>query len=200
MVKDIAELPRRITEAFEIATTGCPGLVLVDLPKDITAGILKKPIPTQYTLPFRAFSSDPIQLSSSSTIDPIIQRAAALINGAEKPVIYAGQGILATDEGPTRLRDLAARGNIPVTTTLQGLGAFDELNPRSLHMLGMHESAGLGWMGGYPLCVRCGQILVIASFFFIYCFFNHYTHLLTSDYYIRITAKDTMTSRHFGTK
>ncbi|CAJ0839467.1 4136_t:CDS:10, partial [Entrophospora sp. SA101] len=139
-VVGISQLPRRITEAFEIATTGRPGPVLVDLPKDITAGILKKPIPTQYTLPFKAFS-DPIKLSSSLSNDPLIKRAAALINGANKPIIYAGQGVLTTDEGPANLRELAARGNIPVTTTLQGLGAFDELDPRSLHMLGMHGSA-----------------------------------------------------------
>ena len=57
MVIDVAELPRRITEAFEIATTGRPGPVLVDLPKDISAGILKKPIPRKYAIPSRAFSN-----------------------------------------------------------------------------------------------------------------------------------------------
>ncbi|RIA95024.1 acetolactate synthase, catalyses the first common step in isoleucine and valine biosynthesis [Glomus cerebriforme] len=140
MVKDIAELPRRITEAFEIATTGRPGPVLVDLPKDVTASVLKKPIPTQYTLPFRAFNESPA-LASSLTNTPNIQRAAEMINKAKRPVIYAGQGILSTPEGPIRLRELASRGNIPVTTTLQGLGSFDEEDPRSLHMLGMHGSA-----------------------------------------------------------
>ncbi|CAG8532881.1 3867_t:CDS:2, partial [Cetraspora pellucida] len=140
MVKDVADLPRRITEAFEIATTGRPGPVLVDLPKDMTASILKKPIPTQYTLPFRAFSDAPA-LASSVTNHHVIRRAAELINNSKRPVIYAGQGVLATSEGPARMRELASRGNIPVTTTLQGLGGFDELDPLSLHMLGMHGSA-----------------------------------------------------------
>ncbi|CAG8728148.1 12140_t:CDS:2, partial [Dentiscutata heterogama] len=140
MVKDVADLPRRITEAFEIATTGRPGPVLVDLPKDVTASILKKPIPTQYTLPFRAFSDAPA-LASSVTNSHVIRHAAELINNAKRPIIYAGQGVLATSEGPARMRELAARGNIPVTTTLQGLGGFDELDPLSLHMLGMHGSA-----------------------------------------------------------
>lgn len=140
MVKDIADLPRRITEAFEIATTGRPGPVLVDLPKDVTASILKKPIPTQYTIPFRAFSDAP-SLASNMSIDPAIHRAAELINKAKRPLIYAGQGVLSTSEGSNRLREFAKIGNIPVTTTLQGLGAFDELNPLSLHMLGMHGSA-----------------------------------------------------------
>ncbi|CAB5196865.1 unnamed protein product [Rhizophagus irregularis] len=135
MVKDIAELPRRITEAFEIATTGRPGPVLVDLPKDVTASVLTKPIPTQYTIPFRAFNESPA-LASSLTNTPNIRRAAEMINKAKRPIIYAGQGVLSTSEGPTRLRELASLGNIPVTTTLQGLGAFDELDSRSLHMLG----------------------------------------------------------------
>ncbi|CAG8461257.1 23008_t:CDS:2 [Rhizophagus irregularis] len=139
-VVDIAELPRRITEAFEIATTGRPGPVLVDLPKDVTASVLTKPIPTQYTIPFRAFNESPA-LASSLTNTPNIRRAAEMINKAKRPIIYAGQGVLSTSEGPTRLRELASLGNIPVTTTLQGLGAFDELDSRSLHMLGMHGSA-----------------------------------------------------------
>ncbi|CAG8521445.1 11221_t:CDS:2 [Acaulospora morrowiae] len=139
MVKDVADLPRRITEAFEIATTGRPGPVLVDLPKDMTASILRKPIPTQYTLPFRAFNDAPA-LASSMIAGPMIRRAAELINKAKRPLIYAGQGVLAS-EGPKYLREIASIGNIPVTTTLQGLGAFDELDPRSLHMLGMHGSA-----------------------------------------------------------
>src|SRR5437764_1830522 len=141
MVKDVAELPRRITEAFEIATTGRPGPVLVDLPKDITAGILKKPIPRKYTIPSRAFSSILSSDYANVTHDPNIIQAAEIINKAKRPVIYAGQGTLSSEEGPILLRELARLGNIPVTTTLQGLGAFDELDSRSLHMLGMHGSA-----------------------------------------------------------
>jgi acetolactate synthase-1/2/3 large subunit len=64
-----------------------------------------------------------------------------LINQARRPVIYAGQGVLQSDDGPELLRQLALTAGIPVTTTLQGMGAFDEMHPLSLHMLGMHGSA-----------------------------------------------------------
>ena len=65
-----------------------------------------------------------------------INQVADLINNAKRPVIYAGQGII-QGEAVKELRELAASANIPVTTTLQGLGAFDEMDHRSLHMLGM---------------------------------------------------------------
>lgn len=73
-------------------------------------------------------------------LDGAIQRAATLINLGKKPVIYAGQGIIALPEGPKLLAEMAEKCQIPVTTTLQGLGGFDELNNLSLHMLGMHGS------------------------------------------------------------
>ncbi|KAI8584348.1 hypothetical protein K450DRAFT_296483 [Umbelopsis ramanniana AG] len=144
MVKDIAELPRRINEAFEIATSGRPGPVLVDLPKDVTAGILRRPIPVTPSTPksvrysntaMSAFTDEqPYQL------DSVLAKVAETINKSKRPVIYAGQGILARPDGPAVLRELAAKGNIPVTTTLCGLGAFDERDPKSLEMLGMHGS------------------------------------------------------------
>lgn len=68
-------------------------------------------------------------------------QAAHLINIAKRPIIYAGQGILSTPEGPEMLKRLVQGASIPVTTTLQGLGAFDERDELSLHMLGMHGSA-----------------------------------------------------------
>ena len=70
-----------------------------------------------------------------------IQRAADLVNIAKKPVIYAGQGVIQAEGGVELLRELSEKAQIPVTTTLQGLGGFDELDPKSLHMLGMHGSA-----------------------------------------------------------
>ncbi|BGP30384.1 Acetolactate synthase, mitochondrial [Rhodotorula toruloides] len=153
MVKDIAELPRRINEAFKIATSGRPGPVLVDLPKDVTAGILRQAIPHRYTHPELAESNLPsrnrIHTATSQAggeaapiSDALLSKAAHLIANAKRPVIYAGQGMLATPEGPELLRRLAKEGNIPVTTTLMGLGAYDELDEtHSLHMLGMHGSA-----------------------------------------------------------
>ena len=143
MVKDIAELPRRINEAFKIATSGRPGPVLVDLPKDVTAGILRQAIPSKYTHPELAHANIPPSPSSglASSSDAALARAAELIANAKRPIIYAGNGMLSTPEGPKLLKRLADEGNIPVTTTFMGLGAFDENDPKSLHMLGMHGSA-----------------------------------------------------------
>ncbi|BGP46358.1 Acetolactate synthase, mitochondrial [Rhodotorula kratochvilovae] len=153
MVKDIAELPRRINEAFRIATSGRPGPVLVDLPKDVTAGILRQALPHRYTHPEFADATLPGRQHSHTATsalggeatpisDALLKKAAALIAGAKRPVIYAGQGMLSTPEGPALLQRLAKEGNIPVTTTLMGLGAYDELDEtHSLHMLGMHGSA-----------------------------------------------------------
>jgi len=142
MVKNVAELPRRIKEAFEIATSGRPGPVLVDLPKDVTAGILRRPIPMQSTLPAHpSAASVAARELSKHQLQATIGRAAKLINMAKKPVIYAGQGIMGSPNGPALLKELSEKANIPVTTTLHGLGSFDELDPKSLHMLGMHGSA-----------------------------------------------------------
>ncbi|KAE8158852.1 large subunit of acetolactate synthase [Aspergillus tamarii] len=142
MVKSVAELPRRIQEAFEIATSGRPGPVLVDLPKDITAGILRKPIPMNSTIPsLPSAASIAARELSMKQLESTISRVARLVNIAKKPVLYVGQGLLANPEGPKLLKELADKACIPVTTTLQGLGGFDELDSKALHMLGMHGSA-----------------------------------------------------------
>ena len=77
---------------------------------------------------------------SQRQLEDSIQRVAKLVNKAKKPVIYAGQGMIAEPEGPQLLTAFAEKCKIPTTTTLQGLGGFDELNDLSLHMLGMHGS------------------------------------------------------------
>jgi acetolactate synthase-1/2/3 large subunit len=142
LVKNIAELPRRINEAFEIATSGRPGPVLVDLPKDVTAGTLQRAIPMSSTLPTSvSAASIAAREVTRRQLEGSIRKSANLINIAKKPVIYAGQGIIQTPNGPELLKELADKAKIPVTTTLQGLGGFDELDHKSLHMLGMHGSA-----------------------------------------------------------
>ena len=142
MVKNIAELPRRINEAFEIATSGRPGPVLVDLPKDVTGATLTRPIPVASTLPSHPSAAAlAARDMSKHQLEGSIRRAAELINMAKKPVVYAGQGVLGNLDGPKLLKELSEKAQIPVTTTLQGLGGFDELDPKSLHMLGMHGSA-----------------------------------------------------------
>jgi len=134
LVRTIEELPRRINEAFEIAMSGRPGPVLVDLPKDVTAGTLKVcPDSKPYN------TAKPMYRVNIST-DEAIGRTAELIARAERPIIYAGAGVIGS-KASEQLRELAIKADIPVTTTLQGLGAFDELHPLSLHMLGMHGAA-----------------------------------------------------------
>jgi len=132
LVKDVRDLPRRINEAFMIATSGRPGPVVVDLPKDVTGMLLKEPV-----------IADPHQpgyhTRELGTSDEI-ERCAAMINRAERPVFYVGQGAIQSGSAAV-LREVAIKANVPVTTTLQGLGAFDETHPNSLHMLGMHGSA-----------------------------------------------------------
>src|SRR5437667_782564 len=81
MVKDITELPRRINEAFEIATSGRPGPVLVDLPKDVTAGILRQPIPTRSAIPAVPSASSALAAQYVAKIlNASIHRVANLIN------------------------------------------------------------------------------------------------------------------------
>ncbi|KAL4403105.1 Acetolactate synthase, mitochondrial [Malassezia pachydermatis] len=151
MVKNVAELPRRVNEAFKIAMSGRKGPVLVDLPKDVTASVLKHAIPRSWTEP--ELSQMPSRetamrratrlggLLHTSNVEPNLEEAARLISIASRPIIYAGHGILSHEDGPKLLHELATKHNIPVTTTLHGLGAFDELHDLSLHMLGMHGSA-----------------------------------------------------------
>lgn len=87
MIKNVAELPKRINEAFEIATSGRPGPVLVDLPKDVTASICREAIPMATTLPSRpsAASLSSKELAKKQ-FNATIQRVARLINISKKPV------------------------------------------------------------------------------------------------------------------
>ncbi len=132
LVKSARDLPRVIREAFHIATTGRPGPVVIDLPKDVQTAPAEMPEKVEMNLPGYKPSSkgNPRQ----------IERAARLINEAERPVLYAGGGVISS--GATgELAELARKAQIPVTTTLLGLGAFPETDPLSLQMLGMHGTA-----------------------------------------------------------
>lgn len=139
-VKSVEELPRRINEAFQRATSGRPGPVLVDLPKDTTAGILKRPIPMSSVIPEALVPDDLTAGMVRHELEASLDKVAKMLNSAKKPVIYAGQGVLSHPDGPVLLRELSKKACIPVTTTLLGLGAFDEEDPKALHMLGMHGS------------------------------------------------------------
>ena len=129
LVKDVSNLEQVIREAFHVATSGRPGPVLVDLPKDMLksshrySGLKKVSIP----------SYKPTEKGHSTQI----ARAAELLSNAQKPLIYAGGGVILGDAWQ-ELTAMAERLNIPVTTTLMGLGGFPESKPQSLGMLGMH--------------------------------------------------------------
>ncbi len=136
LVKDVRELPRVVNEAFMIATSGRPGPVLVDLPKDVSTMICPEEVddtPREHIVKRRRAS-----LSGGSNKQ--INEAAELINKAEKPILYVGGGAILSGASEA-VRKVAEKGNIPCTTTLLGLGAFDEHDSKALHMLGMHGSA-----------------------------------------------------------
>jgi acetolactate synthase-1/2/3 large subunit len=132
LVTDTADIARVMREAFHIATTGRPGPVLVDLPKNIQVA----QIVPDYTVPMNLPGYHPERRQPHP--EQIAQVAAA-IKRAKKPVIYAGGGVI-TGEASNELRELARRTGIPVTMTLMGLGAFPAADPLCLDMLGMHGS------------------------------------------------------------
>ena len=132
LVKDINDLAHCLKAAFHIATTGRPGPVLVDVPVDLTTAKTDKPIPETVDLPgYRPHTTGNMRQ---------IKLAAEAINASERPVIYAGGGVIIA-EASDLLRRLAEKANCPVTTTLLGLGCFSERSPLSLQMLGMHGTA-----------------------------------------------------------
>ncbi len=132
LVKDIKDLARIVKEAFFIANTGRRGPVLIDLPVDVTMEKCEEVIPTEVDLPgYKPRYEGNIRQ---------IMIAAEAINSSKQPVIYTGGGIIAS-ESSKELLEFAEKGNLPVTTTLMGLGGFPETHHLSLGMLGMHGTA-----------------------------------------------------------
>ena len=132
LVTDANDIARVMREAFHVATTGRPGPVLVDLPKNVQ---LTQIVP-DYDAPMNLPGYHPEVRKPHA--EQIAQVAAA-IKRAKRPVIYAGGGVIAADAS-AELRELVRLTGIPVTMTLMGLGAFPGDDPRSLDMLGMHGS------------------------------------------------------------
>jgi acetolactate synthase-1/2/3 large subunit len=129
LVKDVKDLGMIIKEAFYVATTGRPGPVLIDLPKDVTGS------KTEFVWP------DSVDVRSyNPTYEGnqwMIKQAAHALAKAKKPVIIAGGGVILSG-GSKELRELAEYTNVPVTMTLMGLGAFPGTHKLSLGMPGMH--------------------------------------------------------------
>ena len=129
LVKDVRDLARTVREAFHIASTGSPGPVLIDLPTDVTTAELNGEVDKEMRLP--GYGAIPKGHPGQ------IKRAAQAINDSERPTLYVGGGVIIS--GASReLAEVAHKANIPVTTTLMGLGSFPEDDPLSLQMLGMH--------------------------------------------------------------
>ena len=129
LVRDAKELPAIIKKAFHIATTGRPGPVLVDIPKDVSLEEIEFEYPETVDLPgYRPTTRGHIKQ---------ILEAARAIGAAKRPVLYAGGGVISSG-AHAELRALAEKANIPVAMTLMGLGCFPGNHPLSLGMLGMH--------------------------------------------------------------
>ncbi len=128
---DINEIPRIGKEAFYIAESGRPGPVLIDIPKNIQNQKTQPVYPREITL--RGYK--PVKKAD----DVAIHEMLGMIEGASKPVIYCGGGII-TGNASKEILEFAERTQIPVTTTLMGIGGFPESHPLSMKWLGMHGS------------------------------------------------------------
>jgi len=128
VVRHIEELPRIVHEAWDVAGSGRPGPVLIDLPKNIAAG------EAHGASRVRGLRPPPERAG-----EPLLAPAAAMIAPAERPVIYAGGGI-GIGRAVQAFRDFVARTAIPVVSTLKGLGSVPTDDPLFLGMLGMHGS------------------------------------------------------------
>lgn len=131
LVTDAAEIPEIVKKAFYIATSGRPGPVVIDIPKDITSPA--ETFPYEYPKKVKIRSYVPAEKGHSGQI----KKAVQLLLDAKRPVIYAGGGVVQGNASPL-LVDLAKRLNYPVTNTLMGLGSFPGEDKQNLGMLGMH--------------------------------------------------------------
>jgi len=132
LVTRVEDIARVVKEAFLIASTGRPGPVLVDIPKNVQLDSCVPDYDAQLNLPGYSFESPRARPEQ-------INQIAAAIKLAKRPVLYAGGGIIIA-EASEALRTLAEKTGIPVTTTVMGLGAFPGTDPLSLDMIGMHGS------------------------------------------------------------
>ncbi len=132
LVTDVNDIARVVKEAFIIATTGRPGPVLIDMPKDVQQA---KTVP-DYDCPV---DLPGFKMENPQARPEQIKQIAAAIKLAKRPIIYAGGGIV-SGEASDELRKLVKQTGIPVTMTVMGLGAFPADDPLCLDMLGMHGS------------------------------------------------------------
>ena len=131
LVKDVRDLALTLRKAFYIATSGRPGPVVVDIPKDVTDPNVK--VPYVYPREVRMRSYNPTEKGHQGQI----KRAIELMLQAKRPVLYTGGGVVLGD-GSEALTELVRLTGFPITSTLMGLGAFPSTDPQFIGMLGMH--------------------------------------------------------------
>ena len=129
LVLDVKELAKVVKEAFHIAQAGRPGPVLIDIPRDVFQQETEFAYPDKVDLP----GYKPTLFGHPAQV----KKAAEMINGAERPIIIAGRGVTVS-KAFAELRELAEKVQIPVITTLLGIGCFPETHVLSFGMLGMH--------------------------------------------------------------
>ncbi len=129
LVKDVTKLAETIKKAFYVATTGRPGPVVVDIPKDITAHKTEFSYPKKVSMR----SYNPVHVGHAGQI----KRAVKLMKNARRPILYTGGGVILSNASDS-LTELARLMNFPVTNTLMGLGAYPATDPLFVGMLGMH--------------------------------------------------------------
>lgn len=151
LVLSAKDLPRIIKEAFHLAVSGRPGPVVVDIPKNVQQEICE--VDFNPKLEFSAYKSE-FKVKKSE-----IKKLKAMIGASERPCVYAGGGIISA-EASEELRKFAESYNIPVVTTLMGVGCFPENNPLSLRWLGMH-----GTVYGNNAANECDLLLAFGARF-----------------------------------
>ena len=129
LVQRTEDITRVVKEAFHIATTGRPGPVIIDLPKDIQ----QRSIVPDYDPPMNLPGYKPVRNAKKEQLEALL----ALIRGSKKPIIYAGGGVVNSGAAPF-LKQFAEKTGIPVALTVHGLGGFPSDHYLCLHMLGMH--------------------------------------------------------------
>ncbi len=140
LITDIKDIPRVVAEAFYIAESGRPGPVVIDFPKNLQQAKAQPVWPTLEEIKKGLRGYNPDVKAGDLELNEII----GLIEKAERPVLYCGGGII-TSGAAAELKKFAEAAQIPVTTTLMGIGGFPETHPLSMRWLGMHGSAVANW-------------------------------------------------------
>jgi acetolactate synthase I/II/III large subunit len=138
LVTDEHKLEATMRRAFDIARSGRPGPVVVDVPRDVQ--LSQEMFHGAGLLPLRGYQERVEALNDAAIAPSDVEAFFRMLASSERPLIYAGGGVINSDAAP-ELRTFAERLGIPVVTTLMGIGSVDTTNDLSLHMLGMHGTA-----------------------------------------------------------